>query len=166
MTNVPPVTKFTNLRELLDVRGRRTVEILPHSAEGYNRAVAIVTDRFGKQSSCRKPETTSKWKILTYSGNETACSKLNKRSYESAFIAKKRITNRQNVEKLPYRQNEKNFWSRRSSLSIAPARINHRNARVPQHVNTGKPCGVRTRIALSFAFCRGRVNIFGSNKIS
>ena len=154
MTNVPPVTKFTNLRELLDVRVRRTVEILPHSAEGYNRAVAIVTDRFGKQSSCRKPETTSKWKIL------------NKRSYESAFIAKKRITNRQNVEKLPYRQNEKNFWSRRSSLSIALARINHRNARVPQHVNTGKPCGVRTRIALSFAFCRGRVNIFGSNKIS
>lgn len=50
-TNVPPVTKFTNLRELLDVRVRRTVQTLPHSAEGYNRAVAIVTDRFGKQSS-------------------------------------------------------------------------------------------------------------------
>ena len=54
-TNVPPVTKFTYLRELLDVRVRRTVETLPHSAEGYNRAVAIVTDRFGKQSETVKP---------------------------------------------------------------------------------------------------------------
>ena len=52
---MPPVTKFTYLRELLDVRVRRTVETLPHSAEGYNRAVAIVTDRFEKQSETVKP---------------------------------------------------------------------------------------------------------------
>ena len=39
-TNVPPVTKFTYLRELLDTKVRKTVEALPHSAEGYNRAVS------------------------------------------------------------------------------------------------------------------------------
>lgn len=49
-TNVPPVTKFMYLRELLDATVRKTVETLPHSAEGYNRAVSILKDRFEKQS--------------------------------------------------------------------------------------------------------------------
>ena len=53
-TNVPPVTKFTYLRELLDTKVRKTVEALPYSAEGYNRAVAILKDRFGKQSEIVK----------------------------------------------------------------------------------------------------------------
>ena len=33
-TNVPPVTKFTYLRELLDARVRKTVEALPQTAKG------------------------------------------------------------------------------------------------------------------------------------
>lgn len=37
---MPPVTKFTYLRELLDDRVRKTIDALPHTAEGYNRAVA------------------------------------------------------------------------------------------------------------------------------
>ena len=53
-TNVPPVTKFTYLRELLDAKVRKTVEALPHSVEGYNRAVSILKDRFGKQSEIVK----------------------------------------------------------------------------------------------------------------
>ena len=53
-TNVPPVTKFTYLRELLDAKVRKTVEALPHSAEGYKRAVSILKDRFGKQSEIVK----------------------------------------------------------------------------------------------------------------
>lgn len=53
-TNVPPVTKFMGLRELLDAKVRKTVGALPHSAEGYNRAVAILKDRFGKQSEIVK----------------------------------------------------------------------------------------------------------------
>ena len=53
-TNVPPVTKFTYLRELLDAKVRKTVEALPHSAEGYNRAVSILKDRFGKESEIVK----------------------------------------------------------------------------------------------------------------
>ena len=53
-TKVPPVTKFTYLRELLDAKVRKTVEALPHSAEGYKRAVSILKDRFGKQSEIVK----------------------------------------------------------------------------------------------------------------
>ena len=53
-TNVPPVTKFAYLRELLDAKVRKSVEALPHSAEGYNRAVSIFKDRFGKQSEIVK----------------------------------------------------------------------------------------------------------------
>ena len=53
-TNVPPVTKFTYLRELLDAKVRKTVEALPHSPEGYNRAVSILKDRFGKESEIVK----------------------------------------------------------------------------------------------------------------
>ena len=53
-TNVPPVTKFTYLRELLDAKVRKTVEALPHSAEGYKRAVSILKDRFGKESEIVK----------------------------------------------------------------------------------------------------------------
>lgn len=53
-TDVPPVTKFTYLRELLDVKVRRTIEALPHSAEGYNRALSILKDRFGKHSEIVK----------------------------------------------------------------------------------------------------------------
>ena len=41
-TNVPPVTKFAYLRELMDFKVRKTVEALPHSAEGYNRTVSIL----------------------------------------------------------------------------------------------------------------------------
>ena len=53
-TDVPPVTKFTYLCELLDVKVRRTIEALPHSAEGYNRALSILKDRFGKHSEIVK----------------------------------------------------------------------------------------------------------------
>ena len=51
---MPPVTKFAYLRELLDAKVRKSVEALPNSAEGYNRAVSILKDRFGKQSEIGK----------------------------------------------------------------------------------------------------------------
>ena len=53
-TNVPPVTKFTYLRELLCDKAKRAVEALPFTAEGYNRAVSILKDRFGKESEIVK----------------------------------------------------------------------------------------------------------------
>ena len=55
-TDVLPVTKFTYLRELLDAKVRKTVEALPHSAEGYKRAVSILKDRFRKQSEIVKAQ--------------------------------------------------------------------------------------------------------------
>ena len=51
---MPPVTKFTYLRELLDDRVRKTIEALPHSPEGYNRAKAILEERFRKESEIVK----------------------------------------------------------------------------------------------------------------
>ena len=48
------MTKFAYLRELLDAKVRKSVEALPNSAEGYNRAVSILKDRFGKQSEIGK----------------------------------------------------------------------------------------------------------------
>lgn len=53
-SSVPPVTKFTSLRELLDERVRKTIEALPHSPEGYNRAKEILEERFGKESEIFK----------------------------------------------------------------------------------------------------------------
>ena len=53
-SSVPPVTKFTYLRELLDAKVRKTIEGLPHTAEGYHRALSILKDRFGKESEIVK----------------------------------------------------------------------------------------------------------------
>lgn len=53
-TSVPPVTKFSYLRELLCDKAKRAIEALPYTAEGYNRAVAILKDRFGKDSEVVK----------------------------------------------------------------------------------------------------------------
>ena len=53
-TSVPPVTKFTYLRELLCDKAKRAIEALPFTAEGYNRAISILKDRFGKESEIVK----------------------------------------------------------------------------------------------------------------
>ena len=44
------MTKFTYLRELLCPKVRRCVEAFPFLAEGYNRAKAILSDKYGKES--------------------------------------------------------------------------------------------------------------------
>lgn len=53
-SSVPPVIKFTYLRELLDNRERKTIDALPHTAEGYNRAIATLKELFGKESEIVK----------------------------------------------------------------------------------------------------------------
>ena len=53
-SNVLSVTKFTYLHELLDARVKKTVEALPQTAEGYNRALSTLKDRFGKESEIVK----------------------------------------------------------------------------------------------------------------
>ena len=51
---VPPVTKFSYLRELLCEKAKKAIEALPYTAEGYNRAVSILKDRFGNDSEVVK----------------------------------------------------------------------------------------------------------------
>ena len=51
----PPIAKFSYLRELLCEKAKKTIEALPYSAKGYNRAVATLKDRFGKESEIVKP---------------------------------------------------------------------------------------------------------------
>ena len=53
-TSVQPITKFSYLRELLDFKVRRTIEALPFTPEGYNRAKSILNERFGKESEIVK----------------------------------------------------------------------------------------------------------------
>ena len=53
-SGTPPVTKFSYLRELLCEKAKKAIEALPYNAEGYNRAVAILKDRFGKDSEVVK----------------------------------------------------------------------------------------------------------------
>lgn len=48
------VTKFSYLKELLDSKVRREVEALPFTPEGYNRAKAILTEKYGKESETVK----------------------------------------------------------------------------------------------------------------
>lgn len=53
-TSVQPITKFSYLRELLHFKVKRTIEALPFTAEGYNRAKSILNERFGKESEIVK----------------------------------------------------------------------------------------------------------------
>ena len=48
-SSVPAVSKFSYLKELLCEKARKTIEALPHTPEGYNRATAVLKDRFGKE---------------------------------------------------------------------------------------------------------------------
>ena len=49
-TSVAPITKFTYLREFVTPQVSRTIEALPFTAEGYNRAKSILKEKFGKDS--------------------------------------------------------------------------------------------------------------------
>lgn len=53
-TNIAPINKFTYLCKLLDTKVKHTVEVLPFTSEGYNRAKSILQDRYGKESEIIK----------------------------------------------------------------------------------------------------------------
>ena len=53
-TNIAPITKFTYLCELLDPKIKTVVDSLPFTSKGYNRAKAILEERFGKESEIVK----------------------------------------------------------------------------------------------------------------
>ena len=45
---------FSYPRELLDSKVKRTIEGLPFTAEGYNRAKSILDEKYGKESEIVK----------------------------------------------------------------------------------------------------------------
>ena len=51
------ITKLSYLRELLDSKVRRTIEALPLTPEGYNRAKSILTEKYRKESEIVKAYT-------------------------------------------------------------------------------------------------------------
>ena len=53
-SGISPINKFAYLQELLCDKAKRSIEALPHTAEGYNRAISILKDRFGKESEVVK----------------------------------------------------------------------------------------------------------------
>ncbi len=48
-SSLPAITKFSYLRELLDDKVKKAVLGLPYTSEGYNRAVAILKEQYGKE---------------------------------------------------------------------------------------------------------------------
>ena len=56
-TGVASITKFSYLRELLDTKAKRTIEALPFTSEGYNRAKSMLLEKYGKESEIVKVYT-------------------------------------------------------------------------------------------------------------
>ena len=56
-TTAAPITKFAYLRELPNAKVKRTVEALPFTAEGYNRAKSILEDRYSNEGEIVKAYT-------------------------------------------------------------------------------------------------------------
>ena len=52
--DMSPVTKFSYLKEFVEPKVRKSIDGLPFSAEGYNRAKSILTERYGKESEIVK----------------------------------------------------------------------------------------------------------------
>lgn len=48
------ITKFSYLKEFVDLRVRKTIDGFPFTAAGYNRAKSILMDRYGKESEIVK----------------------------------------------------------------------------------------------------------------
>jgi hypothetical protein len=57
--SLAPITKLSYLRELLSDKVKKTVEALRYTPEGYNRAVAILKDRYGKERKIIKAYVNS-----------------------------------------------------------------------------------------------------------
>ena len=53
-SNIAAINKFIYLCDSLSMKVRRAVEALPYTPEGYNRAKAILKDRYGKNSEIIK----------------------------------------------------------------------------------------------------------------
>ena len=79
-TSVAPITKYTYLRELVAPQVGRTIEALPFTAEGYNRAKSILKEKFGKDTEIIKVYTKEILELPTVTGaNPKAISEFSER---------------------------------------------------------------------------------------
>ena len=53
-TGMVAITKFSYRKEFVDLKVRKTIDELPFTAEGYNRAKSILVDRYDKESEVVK----------------------------------------------------------------------------------------------------------------
>ena len=56
-TGIPSITNFAYLRELLGPKVKKSVEALPFTSEGYNRAKSVLEDKYGNESEIIKAYT-------------------------------------------------------------------------------------------------------------
>ena len=68
-SSVAAITKFTYLLELLTPKAKTCVESLPFSVEGYNRAKAILKDKYGKESEIVKSYVKEILELLSISNS-------------------------------------------------------------------------------------------------
>ena len=62
-TIIASITKFAYLRELLNSKMKKTVEALPFTAKGYNRAKSILKSTYRKESEVVKAYTKEIMKL-------------------------------------------------------------------------------------------------------
>ena len=70
-SSIAPVTKFAYLCELLAPKVCKTVEVLPFTPEGYNRAKSLLQDKFGKESEIVKVYTCEILELPTINNMHT-----------------------------------------------------------------------------------------------
>ena len=72
-TSVAAITKFSYLRELLDTKAKRTIEALPFTSEGYNRAKSILHAGYCTTGNHR----------ASYCPSKSVCQRCHKRHHTS-----------------------------------------------------------------------------------
>ena len=82
-SSIAPITKFTYLLELLEPNTKRCIEALPFTPEGYNRAKAILVDKYGKECKGLCFNCDISVHRAAYCPSKTACSHCNKRHHTS-----------------------------------------------------------------------------------
>ena len=69
-SSIAAITKFTYLLELLEPNVKRSVESLPFTPEGYNRAKTILETKYGKESEIEKCFVKEILDLPTISGTD------------------------------------------------------------------------------------------------
>ena len=66
-----PITKFSYLKEFVEPKVRKSIDGLPFTVEGYNRAKSILEERYGKESEIVKAYVKDIIDLPTVRGADT-----------------------------------------------------------------------------------------------